>query len=118
VLEDGYFLRILDRAKDMIITGGANIYPAEVERVVGLHPAVQMSALVGLPDRVMGELPIAYVVLRHAGAATPAELEAFCREQLSSYKVPRRFIIVESLPLTPTGKIQKGELRKLAARST
>ena len=118
VLEDGYFLRILDRAKDMIITGGANIYPAEVERGVGLHPAVQMSALVGLPDRVMGELPIAYVVLRHAGAATPAELEAFCREHLSSYKVPRRFIIVESLPLTPTGKIQKGELRKLAARST
>ena len=116
VLEDGYFLRILDRAKDMIITGGANIYPAEVERVIGLHPAVQMSALIGVPDRVMGELPIAYVVLKQSGAATPESLEAHCREQLSSYKVPRRFVIVDSLPLTPTGKIQKVELRKLAAR--
>jgi len=116
VLEDGCFLRILDRAKDMIITGGANIYPAEVERVIGLHTGVQMSALIGIPDRVMGELPVAYVVLRHAGAATPEALEAHCRQQLSSYKVPRRFVFVESLPLTPTGKIQKTELRKRAAQ--
>jgi acyl-CoA synthetase (AMP-forming)/AMP-acid ligase II len=117
VLEDGHFLRILDRAKDMIITGGANIYPAEVERVIASHPGVLMSALIGIPDRVMGELPVAYVVLRQAGAATPEALEAFCREQLSSYKVPRRFVMVESLPLTPTGKVQKVELRKLAAQS-
>lgn len=117
VLEDGHFLRILDRAKDMIITGGANIYPAEVERVIALHPGVQMSALIGIPDRVMGEIPVAYVVLRQAGAATPEALDAHCHQQLSSYKVPRRFVIVESLPLTPTGKIQKIELRKLAAQS-
>ena len=117
VIEDGFFLRILDRAKDMIITGGANIYPAEVERVLAQHPGVQMSALIGIPDRVMGELPVAYVVLRQAGAATPEALEAFCREQLSSYKVPRRFVIVESLPLTPTGKIQKVELRKRAGQA-
>lgn len=118
VLEDGCFLRILDRAKDMIITGGANIYPVEVEGVLGTHPAVQMSALIGVPDRVMGELPVAYVVLRQPGAATVEALEAHCRQQLSSYKVPRRFVIVESLPLTPTGKIQKIELRKLAAQSS
>jgi len=114
VLEEGYFLRVLDRAKDMIITGGANIYPAEVEAVIGAHPAVQMSALIGVPDRVMGELPVAYVVLREPGTVTAEALEAHCRHQLSSYKVPRRFVIAEALPLTPTGKIQKAELRLLA----
>ena len=117
VLEDGCFLRILDRAKDMVITGGANIYPAEVENVIGAHPAVQMCALIGVPDRVMGELPVAYVVLRQPGAVTAEALEAHCRQQLSNYKVPRRFVIVDALPLTPTGKIQKIELRKLAAQS-
>ncbi|MFI5399613.1 MAG: class I adenylate-forming enzyme family protein [SAR324 cluster bacterium] len=118
VLEDGAFLRILDRAKDMIITGGANIYPAEVERVIASHPGVQMSAVIGIPDRVMGELPVAYVVPRQPGAATPEALNEYCRQQLSSYKVPRRFMIVASLPMTPTGKIQKVELRKLAAQPT
>ena len=102
----------------MIITGGANIYPAEVERVIASHPGVQMSAVIGVPDRVMGELPVAYVVLRQPGAATPEALNAYCREQLSSYKVPRRFVVVASLPMTPTGKIQKVELRKLAAQAT
>ena len=116
VLEDGCFLRILDRAKDMIITGGANIYPAEVERVIALHPGVQMSALIGIPDRVMGELPVAYVVLKQDGAATAENLDEHCRQLLSSYKVPRRFVFVESLPLTPTGKIQKVELRKMAGQ--
>jgi acyl-CoA synthetase (AMP-forming)/AMP-acid ligase II len=118
VLEDGCFLRILDRAKDMIITGGANIYPAEVERVIASHPGVLMSALIGIRDRVMGELPVAYVVLRQPGTVTAEALDAHCRQQLSNYKVPRRFVIVESLPLTPTGKVQKVELRKLAAQST
>ncbi len=113
VIEDGHFLRILDRIKDVIITGGANIYSAEVERVIALHPGVQMNALVGIPDRVMGELPIAYVVPRQSSNLTVVDLEAFCRERLSSYKVPRRFILTDSLPLTPTGKIQKVLLRKL-----
>jgi acyl-CoA synthetase (AMP-forming)/AMP-acid ligase II len=115
VLEDGHFLRILDRAKDMIITGGANIYPAEVERVIATMKGVQMCALIGVPDRVMGELSVAYVVPSRPGAVTPEAVEAFCRDQLSSYKVPRKFVLVESLPMTPTGKIQKNELRKLAA---
>jgi acyl-CoA synthetase (AMP-forming)/AMP-acid ligase II len=113
VIEDGHFLRILDRIKDVIITGGANIYSAEVERVIALHPGVQMNALVGIPDRVMGELPIAYVVPRQSSNLTAVDLEAFCRERLSSYKVPRRFILTDALPLTPTGKIQKVQLRKL-----
>jgi acyl-CoA synthetase (AMP-forming)/AMP-acid ligase II len=115
VLEDGHYLRIMDRAKDMIIAGGANIYPAEVERVIATLKGVQMCALIGVPDRVMGELPVAYVVPSAPGAVTSEALEAFCREQLSSYKVPRRFVLVDALPLTATGKIQKHELRRLAA---
>lgn len=115
VLEDEYFLRIIDRAKDMIITGGANIYPAEVERVIATMSGVQLCALIGVPDRVAGELAVAYVVPSTPGAVTPAALEAFCRERLSSYKVPRKFVLVAALPLTPTGKIQKQELRRLAA---
>lgn len=115
VLEDGHFLRILDRAKDMIITGGANIYPAEVERVIACCPGVQQAALIGIPDRVMGEIPVAYVV-RSAGSVLSAEsLEAYCRSQLSAFKIPRRIVFVDSLPLTPTGKVQKHELRRQAA---
>ena len=111
ILEDQYFLRIVDRAKDMIITGGANIYPAEVERIIASIEGVSMCAVVGKPDRIMGELSVAYVV-PGAAALTVEFLEAACREQLSSYKVPRKFVLVDSLPLTPTGKIQKHELRK------
>jgi long-chain acyl-CoA synthetase len=113
VLEDG-FVRILDRTKDMIITGGANIYSAEVERVIALHPQVRTNALIGIPDRVKGELAVAYVVLREPGGATAPELDAFCRERLSAYKIPRRFVFVDALPMTPTGKVQKAELRRTA----
>jgi len=113
VIEDGYFLRILDRKKDMIITGGANIYPVEIEHVINAVPGVQQSAVVGIPDRVMGELAVAYVVASEQ--VTLKSLEAACRSQLSSYKVPRKFVLVESLPMTPTGKIQKHELRRMLA---
>jgi acyl-CoA synthetase (AMP-forming)/AMP-acid ligase II len=116
VLEDG-FVRILDRTKDMIITGGANIYSAEVERVMALHPGVQSCALIGVPDRVMGELPVAYVVCRSSHSPASEELQAFCRERLSSYKIPRRVVFVDALPMTPTGIVQKTELRKLAVTS-
>jgi acyl-CoA synthetase (AMP-forming)/AMP-acid ligase II len=110
VLEDGHFLRILDRKKDMIITGGANIYPAEVESVLAAMPGVRQCAVVGVPDRVMGELAVAYIVAASEKIA-PAALEAFCRDRLSSYKVPRRFVLVDSIPMTPTGKVRKLELR-------
>lgn len=116
ILEDG-FLRVVDRIKDMIITGGANIYPAEIEDVIRRHPKVSMVAVIGAPDRVKGELAVAYVVARQAGALSVAELEAHCRDQLASYKVPRRYVLVEALPLTQTGKVRKAELRQAAADS-
>src|SRR3972149_5498376 len=116
VVEDG-FVRILDRAQDMIITGGANIYPAEVEAVLAKHPKVGLAAVVGVPDRVKGEIAVAYVILKQPGPPTAEELEAHCREHLSSYKVPKKFLVVQSLPMTPTGKIQKRELRRMAADS-
>jgi acyl-CoA synthetase (AMP-forming)/AMP-acid ligase II len=111
-LDQGY-LRVIDRLKDMIITGGANIYPAEVEEVIKRHPKVQIAAVVGMPDRVKGELAVAFVVPKDPGSITTPELEAHCREFLASYKVPRRYVLVDSLSLTQTGKIQKTELRKL-----
>lgn len=116
VIEDGY-VRILDRTKDMIITGGANIYSAEVERVIALHPQIQANALIGVSDRVMGEFAVAYVVAHAGQRPTENELSAFCRERLSSYKVPRRFVFVDSLPMTSTGKVQKVVLRELAQQS-
>lgn len=117
VLEDG-FLRIVDRIKDMIITGGANIYPTEIEAEINRNPKVVMSAVIGVPDRVMGELAVAYVVPKTGVKLSQDELATYCRERLAAFKVPRRFAIVASLPLTHTGKIMKAELRKTAARDT
>jgi len=114
VLEDGHFLRILDRAKDMIITGGANIYPAEIESVIQKIPGVRLCAVIGIPDRVMGELAIAYIVPSSDIAIDQSVIEDFCNRNLSRYKVPRKFVFVDDLPMTPTGKIQKNELKKMA----
>ncbi len=117
VLEDG-FLRVVDRIKDMIITGGANIYPTEIEDVINRHAKVVMSAVIGVPDRVKGELAVAYVVAREGVRLSQDELAAHCRGLLASYKAPRRFVVVASLPLTPTGKIMKAKLRSMAAEGS
>jgi acyl-CoA synthetase (AMP-forming)/AMP-acid ligase II len=109
------FLRVVDRIKDMIITGGANIYPAEIEDVINRHSKVNMSAVIGLPDRIKGELAVAYVVPKQPGALSVEELETHCRDLLASYKVPRQYVFVDSLPLTQSGKIRKAELRKSIA---
>ncbi len=104
--EDGR-LCIVDRKKDMIISGGENIYTAEVERIVHEHPAVLEAAVVGLPDERWGELVTAMVVLREGADIEAAELEAFCRERLAGFKVPRRVEVVSELPRNPMGKVQK-----------
>lgn len=107
---DGYF-RIVDRRKDMIITAGYKIYPAELEQVLALHPAVAMSAVVPIMDEMKGELAKAFVVLRPGLTCEAAVLTAHCRRHLAAYKVPRAIAFVADLPKTSTGKILKRALR-------
>ena len=107
--DDGY-ITLRGRKSDLIISGGFNIYPREIEEFLLEQPEVDEAAVVGVPDAVRGELPVAFIV----GDADEGELARRCREQLASFKVPRRFIRVESLPRTPLGKIQKHLLREKA----
>ncbi|GAA4550497.1 class I adenylate-forming enzyme family protein [Pseudonocardia xishanensis] len=109
--EDGYVF-VVDRRKDMIITGGYNVYPAEIERVVAAHPGVAMVAVGPVPDPVRGELACAYVVRASDSTITEPELIAFAREHLAAYKAPRRVQFVDALPATSTGKIMRRELIK------
>ena len=104
---------IVDRRKDMIITGGYNVYPAEIERVIAGHSAVAMVAVGSQTDSLKGELARAYVVLRPGASATEAEILDHCRPHLAPYKLPRSVQFVEDLPKTSTGKIMRRELRKL-----
>ena len=108
---DGY-VYVTDRIKDMIISGGENIYPAEIERVLAEHPAIADVAVIGVPDERWGEAPKAVVVLRAGAADGPDELLAWCRERLAGYKLPKTVDVVAELPRNPTGKILKRELRK------
>jgi fatty-acyl-CoA synthase len=112
---DGHFF-IHDRKKNVIISGGENIYPAEVERVLSQHPDVAEAAVAGRPDARWQEVPVAYVVRRAGAAATPAEFEGFCIEQLARYKVPREFVLVDSLPHNALGKVQNFRLKELIAQ--
>ncbi|HXG58695.1 MAG TPA: AMP-binding protein [Thermoanaerobaculia bacterium] len=102
VSDDGYYT-LLGRRSDLIISGGFNIYPREIEELLLEQPGVREAAVVGAPDPLRGEVPVAFV----AGEAGPADLERACRENLASFKVPRRFIFVESLPRNALGKVQK-----------
>ena len=112
VSEDGYFT-VVDRRKDMILTGGYNVYPAEIERVLAGHPAVAISAVGPVPDAERGELARAYVVLKPGASASEQELVDHCRGELAAYKLPRSVIFVDDLPRTSTGKVMRRELRKL-----
>lgn len=105
------FVYIVDRKKDMIVSGGENVYPREVEDVLHQHGAVREAAVFGVPDEHWGELVSAAVVLHHGSNATEAELDAWCREQLAGYKRPRAWHFVDELPKNVSGKILKRELR-------
>ena len=109
--EGRYF--IVDRRKDLIITGGFNVYPAEIERVIASHPAVAMVAAGPVPDQTHGELARAYVVLRPGAAATETEIIEHCRPHLAAYKLPRSVRFVPDLPKTSTGKVMRRELKTL-----
>lgn len=106
-------LFVVDRKKDMILTGGYNVYPAELERVLAGHPAVTMVAVGPVPDRVKGELACAYVVPARDATVTEEELIAYARERMAAYKCPRQVVFVAQLPATSTGKIMRRELIKL-----
>jgi len=106
------YLTLVDRIKDMIIRGGENIYPKEIENVLHAHPAVLEAAVVGQPDPVFGEQPVAFVALRPGFDASPEELIEHCRQLLARYKVPRAAYLEEILPKNAVGKIAKPVLRE------
>ena len=109
--EDGY-LFIVDRIKDMIITGGENVYPREVEEVIYTRPEVEGCAVVGIPDREWGERVSAFIAPKPGQKIVPEELKAFLKTRLSPFKVPKEYIIMDELPKSPAGKILKRELKK------
>ena len=106
------FIYVVDRKKDMVISGGVNIYPREIEDVISAHPAVSEVAVFGVPDDHWGEALAAAVVLRADATADVADILAFCRDRVGGYKVPKRVEIVSVLPRNPSGKVLKTELRK------
>jgi len=113
---DGHFF-IHDRKKNLIISGGENIYPAEVERVLNAHPAVAEAAVIGRPDAKWQEVPVGYLVRRPGTEASEAEIEEFCLRELARYKVPREFVFVDNLPRNAMGKVQHFRLKELVAGS-
>ena len=114
--KDGY-IYLADRKTDMVISGGVNIYPWEIEQRLHEHPAVHEAAVVGVPDAEWGESLAAFIVLRAGQTATGDELSQWVREALADYKRPRRYAFVDSLPRNPTGKILKRELKQTLAAS-
>jgi acyl-CoA synthetase (AMP-forming)/AMP-acid ligase II len=112
---DGY-LYIVDRKKDMVVTGGFNVYPREIEDVLAAHPGVLEAAVLGVPDERWGESLRAYVVARAGAVLEPRELDAHCRAALAGYKVPKAFRFVTGLPRNAGGKVLKNELRALEGR--
>lgn len=117
VMDEAGNLRITDRLKDMFITGGFNCYPAEIEKILAANDAITMSAVIGVPDERMGEVAMAFVVLKPGATMTEKDFVSWCRDHMANYKVPRKVSFVEALPLNASGKVVKPELKKIAALS-
>ena len=111
--EEGY-VKIVGRKKDMLITGGFNVYPAEIEEYLFTHPKVQNVSVVGVPDEVMGEVAIAHIIPREGMTIDPQEIVDYCMGKIANFKVPRYVEIVDEFPMTQSGKIQKFRLREVA----
>jgi len=107
--EEG-FLFVIDRRSDLIVSGGENIYPAEIEKVLLAHPAVREAGVCGVPDDQWGEIPAAFVVLN--APAEAEELIAYCKDRIASYKVPKRLSFVEALPRNASNKLLRRELKQ------
>jgi fatty-acyl-CoA synthase len=111
--EEGY-VQIVGRKKDMLICGGFNVYPAEIEEYLFTHPHVQNVSVIGIPDGVMGEVSAAFIIPRPGAAIDPQDIVDFCAREIANFKVPRYVEIVEEFPMTQSGKIQKFRLREIA----
>jgi fatty-acyl-CoA synthase len=109
---DGFFY-IAGRAKDMFISGGVNVYPAEVENMLLQHPGLADAAVVGVPHQTWGEVGVAFIVPSGGPPVEAEELSAFLESRLARYKVPKEYNVVDQLPRTPYGKVVKGELVEL-----
>jgi len=115
--EDGFFY-ITDRKKDMIIRGGENIYPREIEEVLYSHPAVSLATVIGVRDEIYGELPKAFIVLKEGKTATAEDIIAYCKKNLADFKIPKYVEFKDDLLKTPTGKIMKQSLRDEEAQKS
>ncbi len=113
-MDEAGYVRITDRMKDLFISGGFNVYPAEVEKLRSAHPAVAMVAVVGVPDRRLGEVGKAFIVRRPGASTSETDLIAWSRDNMANYKVPRSIVFVEDLPRNASGKVLKTELRAAA----
>jgi fatty-acyl-CoA synthase len=114
--EDGY-VRIVGRLKDMIIRGGENIYPAEIEAVLHTHPDVSEAHVVGVPSKKYGEEVMAWIRPRPGAQIGAEELKSYCKPRLAGFKLPRHWRFVEHFPMTVTGKVQKYRLREMAVEA-
>ena len=112
IMDSNGYLDITDRKKDMIITGGFNVYPAEIENSLISHPEIAQIAIVGAPDERLGEIAVAFVVPAKQTDPTESDLIDWARERIANFKVPRRVIFVENLPTNASGKVLKFELRE------
>jgi fatty-acyl-CoA synthase len=112
VIDDEGFCNIVGRIKDLVIRGGENVYPREVEEFLFRHPKVAEVQVIGVPDTRFGEEICAWIRLKPGESATAEEIQAFCRDQIAHYKVPRYIVFVEEFPMTVTGKVQKFLMRE------
>jgi len=110
---DGY-VQITGRRKEMIIRGGENIYPGEIEEFIFTHPKVAQVAVFGIPDEFYGEEVMAWIQLHAGETATEDEIRAFCKDQIAHFKIPKHIWFVEEFPMTVTGKLQKFRMREIA----
>jgi fatty-acyl-CoA synthase len=110
--DEGYFY-IVDRAKDMYRSGGENVYPAEVEKILAGHPKISNVAIIGVPDEKWGETGLAFVVAAQGETITEEEVREFLKDKVAKFKHPKTIEFVEDLPLTATMKIRKAELKKM-----
>ncbi|WP_066016620.1 FadD3 family acyl-CoA ligase [Endozoicomonas atrinae] len=114
VMDEQGYLKITDRMKDMFITGGFNVYPAEIENLMSNHKAIAQVAVVGVPDERMGEVAMAYIIPVSGESLSKDDVVTWCRQEMANYKVPRHVAIVDSLPTNASGKVLKFELREKA----